>query len=345
MTSLALSRRQLLTAGLAAPFVLRSSVALSAPETLKFALAAPFDGSNAAFFLAEKQGWYKEAGLSCQFDASGGSGAAASQVGSGVYDLGVADINVMAEFNAKNPGADVRNVYMLYYRSPLSVGSLKKSGIQSPADLNGRTIGAAAPDGAYRLFPAFAQAAGVDAARLKWNMVGLQLREAVLARGDVEAILGFDSTMFFGLKKAGIPADDVRFIYYADVGLDLYGNGILVGKKLRTEKPDVVKRFVAVTARAWQAAIADPGAAIAALKEHAPLIDAALEEEKLRWLIKNQLMTAESRQDGLGSVRPERLAATMATVAKTLGFPVTPTPQDVFDAAFLPAMNLRMLPA
>ncbi len=32
-------------------------------------------------------------------------------------------------------------------------------------------------------------------------------------------------------------------------------------------------------------------------------------------------MTAESRQDGLGGVRQERLAATMATVAKSSDFP------------------------
>ena len=130
MTSFTLSRRTLLKTGLKAGFaatiVLRSGMALSAPDQLKFALAAPFDGSNAAFFLADQQGWYKDAGLSCQFDASGGSGAATSQVGSGVYDLGVADINVMAEFNAKNPGVDIRNIYMLYYRSPLSVGTLTK---------------------------------------------------------------------------------------------------------------------------------------------------------------------------------------------------------------------------
>ena len=108
-------------------------------------------------------------------------------------------------------------------------------------------------------------------------MVGLQLREAVLARGDVDAILGFDSTMFFGLQKAGIGPDDIRFLYYSDAGLDLYGNGIMVSQKLRTENPDAVKRFVAVTARAWQAAIADPDAAVAALQKQSPLINAPLE--------------------------------------------------------------------
>ena len=137
-------------------------------------------------------------------------------------------------------------------------------------------------------------------------MVGLQLREALLSRGDVDAILGFDSTMQFGLQKAGIKADDIRFLYYSDAGLDLYGNAILVSQKMRTENPDAVRRFVAVTARAWQAAIADPDAATAALVKQAPLVNAKLEGDKLLWLIKHQLVTPESRRrrPGRGARRP-----------------------------------------
>lgn len=345
MPSSSLTRRSLLRASLAAPFILRSTLGNAAPIALKFSLAAPFDGSNAAFFLGESQGWYRDAGLTCQFDAAGGSGEAVSRVGSGVYDLGVADINVMAEFNAKNPASAIRNIFMLYYRSPLSVGTLAKSGIVKPADLAGRKVGAAATDGAFRLFPAYAKAADANAAAIKWEMVGLQLREAVLARGDVEAILGFDSTMYFGLRKAGIKPDEIRFLYYSDAGLDLYGNGIIVSEKLRTENPEAVKRFVAVTARAWQAAIADPKAAIAALQKQVPLINAELEEEKLRWLISHQLVTAESKADGLGGVRMARLQAAIAAVAATYGLGTAPKPEDVFDAAFLPPPALRNLPA
>ena len=176
-------------------------------------------------------------------------------------------------------------------------------------------------------------------------MVGLQLREAVLSRGDVDAILGFDSTMDFGLQKTGIKPDDIRFLYYADAGLDLYSNGIMVSQKLRTENPDAVKRFVAATARGWQAAIMDPEAAIAALKAHSPLINPALELEKLHWLVKNQLTTAESKADGLGGIRPERMAKALDTIAATYGLPVTLKPEDVFDPSFLPSADLRRLPA
>jgi NitT/TauT family transport system substrate-binding protein len=345
MSSLSLTRRSAIAGLAAAPFLLRASAGRAETTNVKFSLAAPFDGSNAAFFLADSQGWYAEAGLSCQFDASGGSGEAVSRVGSGVYDLGVGDINVMAEFNAKNPGSAIRDVYMLYKRSPLCVGTLVKSGITKPSELAGKKIGAAANDGAYRLFSAYAKKVGLDPSAISWDMVGLQLREAVLSNGDVDAILGFDSTMFFGLRKAGIKPEDIRFLYYSDAGMDLYGNGIMASKKLRAENPDAVKRFVAVTARAWQAAIADPSAAIAALQKHSPLINPALELDKLRWLIKNQLVTEESKADGLGGVQPERLAKALETITTTYNLPIALKVDDVFDSSFLPSADLRKVPA
>ena len=165
------TRRVVLQGALAAPFVLKALPSLAATTSVKFSLAAPFDGSTAAYFLAQQNGWYEEAGLDCQFDAGGGSGEAVSRVGSGVYQAGIGDINSMAEFNAKNPDAGVRCVYMVYFNSPLSVCTLAGSGIEKPSDLNGKTIGAAAPDGAYRLFDVYSKLAGIDPGTITWNMV------------------------------------------------------------------------------------------------------------------------------------------------------------------------------
>ncbi|MEJ2625761.1 MAG: ABC transporter substrate-binding protein [Pseudolabrys sp.] len=343
MTIFSMTRRSFVSTALAAPFVLRSGLSRAATP-IKFSLAAPFDGSNAAFFLAQKNGWYKDAGLECEFDAGGGSGEAVARVGSGVYDAGIADINSMAEFNARNPGAAIRCVYMVYFRSPLCVGTLSKSRITTPADLAGKTIGAAAPDGAYRLFSTYAKAAKIDPASVKWDMVGLQLREAVLARGDADAILGFDSTMYFGLMKAGIHPKDIKFLYYADVGLDLYGNGFILSKKFRTRTPEAAKALVEVSARGWQAAAKDPKAAVAALKAHSPLINADLEEQKLLWLIKNQMTTAESRANGLGAINEARLSSGMKAIAAGFGLPSVPKPADVFDPSFLPSAKIRKMP-
>jgi NitT/TauT family transport system substrate-binding protein len=339
-----LDRRTLLlatAASLAAPALHAQPALLD----IKMTLAAPFDGSNAAFFLAEERGWYREAGLRPQFDGSGGSGEAVTRVGSGAYDFGVGDINVLMEFNARNPAAAARCVYMLYYRSPLSAAVFTRSGITQPAQLAGRRIGAALTDGAYRLFPAYAAQTGIDPASIRWQFGDLRLREAMLLRGDADAILGFDSTIYFGLVRAGARPADIRFLYFADAGLPIYGNGLLASRRMLEGSPDVVRRFTAASARGWQAAIADPAAAIAALRRREALTDVPLETEKLRWLIANQLVTDESRADGLGGVRAERFGSSVTTVAQAFGLPAAPRPEEVFDASFLPSAEIRRVPS
>src|ERR1700679_212950 len=59
-----------------------------AEDQVKVSLNAPFDGSNAAFFLAEERGYYAAEGIKPTFDPSGGSGEAVTRIGSGTYDFG-----------------------------------------------------------------------------------------------------------------------------------------------------------------------------------------------------------------------------------------------------------------
>jgi len=335
------SRRLLL--GAAAACLIAAAAPANAEEAVKVSLNAPFDGSNAAFFLAEERGYYAAEGIKPSFDPSGGSGEAVTRIGSGTYDFGFGDVNVLLDFNAKNPANAGRAVYMLYYRSPLSIGSFAKAGITKPGDLVGRKLGGALGDGAYKLFPAYASVTGIKADSIHWSYGDLRLRETMLLKGDVDGILGFDSTMYFNLVRQGIKPDDIKFLYYSDAGMDIYGNAILASKKILTEHPDIVKGFIKATAKGWQDAVKDPKAALAALKKRSSLVDEALETEKLQWLIKNQITTPESTADGVGGVRAERFGKSVATVATAFGLPNV-TPGDLFDAAYLPDATIRKLP-
>ena len=314
-----------------------------AQTAVKVSLNAPLDGSNAAFFLAQEKGYFATENVSVTMDPSGGSGEAVTRIGTGAYDFGFADINVLLDFNVKNPGNAGKAVYMLYYRSPLSVASLAKVGINKPADLAGRKMGGSLSDGAYKLFPAYANLTGLKSDAVKWEYGDLRLREAMLLKGDVDAILGFDSTMYFGLTRQGIKPADIKFMYYSDAGMDLYGNAIVASKKILAN-PAVVKGFVNAVAKGWRDALANPQAAITALKKHSPLVDEALELEKLRWLIKNQIVTAESRADGLGGVRKDRIEKSVVVLTKAFQLPSTPSPADIITDAFLPAADIRKLP-
>lgn len=341
----ALSRQTLAALGIAAATLGSWCMAgaAQAQTAVKVSLNAPLDGSNAAFFLAQEKGYFAAEGISVTMDPSGGSGEAVTRIGTGAYDFGFADVNVLLDFNVKNPGSAGKAVYMLYYRSPLSVASLAKAGINKPADLAGRKMGGALSDGAYKLFPAYASLTGLKSDAVKWEYGDLRLREAMLLKGDVDAILGFDSTMYFGLTKQGIKPADIKFMYYSDAGMDLYGNAIVASKKV-LGNPAVVKGFVAAVAKGWRDALANPQSAITALKKQSPLVDEALELEKLRWLIKNQIVTAESRADGLGGVRKDRIEKSVVVLSKAFQLPGTPTAADIITDAFLPAADVRKVP-
>ena len=311
---------------------------------VKVSLNGPFDGSNAAFFLAQEKGYFAAEGIAVNMDPSGGSGEVATRIGGGAYDFGFGDVNVLLEFNAKNPSSAGKAVYMVYYRSPLAIASFARAGISKPADLAGKKVGGSLGDGAYKLFPVYAGLTGLKPGSVKWEYGDLRLREAMLLKGDVEAILGFDSTMYFSLTRQGIKPADIKFLYYADAGMDLYGNGIIASKKMLESKPVLVKGFVAAAAKGWRDAVADPAAAIAALKKQAPLADEKLELAKLQWLIKNQITTPESTADGIGSVRVARLEKSVAVLSRAFDLPGKPTSADVFTNAYLPPLASRKLP-
>jgi NitT/TauT family transport system substrate-binding protein len=128
-------------------------------------------------------------------DAGNGSGAPVHRVASGTYDMGFADLAALMEFHANNPDAPNKPVavMMVYNNTPAAVMALKKSGIKTPADLNGKKLGAPVFDAGRRGFPIFQKANGIGA--VTWTSMDPPLRETMLARGDVDAITGFTFTV------------------------------------------------------------------------------------------------------------------------------------------------------
>jgi len=314
-----------------------------AQTPVKFSLNFKPDGSNAAWFLAQERGYFRQAGLDVTIDASNGTGDVISRLGSNTYNFGFADIGALMEFAARNPQQAPVAVMVIYANSPLSVASLKRSGVSKPGDLEGKRVGGPMSDGAYRMLPAFAQRTGLDLTKLKMENIDIRLRETLLVRGDVDAIVGFDSSMWFNLKTMGIKQEDVVFMRYTDVGLDLYGNALMVSRRTLESNPEAVRAFVRATALGWRDAVADPAAAIEALAKRDPLINKAIETEKLQWLLANQIRSPLTTASGIGSVDPARLDKQLATVRTVFSLPPVAA-SAIYDPRFLPPATDRRLP-
>jgi NitT/TauT family transport system substrate-binding protein len=333
-------RRTLLLAGAAALSAPRLARAQDA--RIRFVLNFAYDGSTAPFIYAESRGYFREAGIEVQIDSSAGSGDAITRVASGAYQMGIGDMATLVEFTARHGESAPKAVFVVLNRSPSAVISMKAAGIQRPLDLHGKSVGGGAADAPSRLFPAFMQINGVDPARVTRRQVTPQLRDTMLLTRQVDAVTGFDSTVWFNLKGRGTRFEDVNIMYYVDHGLDAYANAILVSPAMLRDQPEVVRRFVRAAARGWREAIADPRAAVQTLARIAPLADLALETERLEWVGQNQVLSADTRVRGIGDATPERLAATIRTVATGFGLERTPSVEEVYDGRFIPPQAERM---
>jgi NitT/TauT family transport system substrate-binding protein len=328
----------LLAAALLAPALAR------AQEPVRMILNWRLEGPNAPFFLAEDRGFFREEGLSVRLDPGEGSSAPIGRIAAGTYDAGFGDLNTMIEFTARQPERRVVAAMVLYTRPPMAVVSLARANITRPQDLLGRRVGAPQNDTGFRLFPAFATLTGIDPARVNFQAVAPTLRETLLVRGDVEAVTGFDSTVWFALKGLGVRREDVRFMYYGDHGVDVLSNSILVSTEMAERRPQVVAALTRAIARGWIEAIRGPRAAVAHITRREPLISGELEVERLQWVIDNQIATPEARAHGIGHVDSARLERAIGIVAQGFGLPRVPAAAEILADRFLPAAHLRRIP-
>ena len=229
---------------------------------------------------------------------------------------------------------------MAYDFAPFGVYALKKSGIKVPKDLEGKKLGAPVFDASFRLFPAFAKKNGIT----KWEHVNLtpQLREQSLVQGSVDFISGHYFSSMLDLKARGVKFDDIVAMRYVDYGLDVYGNGIVVSQEIaKNEK--AVKGFVAATIKGWRDVIKDNKLGVASAKKRDPLIDDALELERLQLSLQTNILTPYVKANGMGDVEPDRFARSVKLVADAFGLPQAPAPDKVFTDKYLPPKADRMV--
>ena len=332
------------TLALAAVLTMGAAQAQSTP--IKFQLDWRFEGPAALFLTPLAKGYFKDEKLDVTVDAGNGSGGAVTRVASGTYDMGFADLASLMEFHANNPDAPNKPVAVMvvYNNTPASVMSLKKTGIKTPADLNGKKLGAPGFDAGRRAFPIFSKANNVSS--VQWISMDPPLRETMLARGDVDAITGFTFTSLLNLEARGVKAEDVAILPYADFGVKLYGNVVIVSPKLIKENPAAIKSFLKAFAKGAKDVMANPAAAINDVKARDGILNVPLEIRRLQLAIDTVINSPDARAEGFGQLKGPRLALMASQVSDAFGTKTRVNPDAVWNGSFLPtAAELNVLPA
>lgn len=315
------------------------------PVPLQFTLDRPIDAVAAPFVTAQAGGLFSAEGLSVTISAAASSQEAIARVASGASELALVDINALIRHRDKEkPDAPhAKAVFVLFNQAGYSIIARKSRGIQTMADLAGKSLGVVEGDPAAKLWPAVAKLNGIKLATIKQSVISAAVREPMLSAGQVDAVTGSSFLSALNIRDRGVPADDVVLLRFADYGSEAYGYAIVVNPAFAAAKPEAVKGFVRATIGGLQLTIKEPGRAIEQVVSRMDGGSRDLETERLRTILRDNILTAEVRRNGLGGIDPARFDKSIEQIAVDFKFHKRPTAADIFDGSFLPPLNGRLI--
>lgn len=331
----------LLCAGLFGAVVLWSGVPAAAQTAIKFSLGDPIEASSAIFLLPQDKGYFRNEGLDVTFEEGTSPSDPLGRVASGADQMGFADINALIRYRDQNPTAPVKAVFMVYNKPPFAVVGRKSRGVVEPKDLEGKKLGAPASSLTAVEWPVFAKVAGIDAAKVSLENIGVPVRAPMLAAGQLDAVLGYSFRVYIDIKDRGVAVDDVVLLPMANYGLKLYGSAIVVNSKFAATEPESVNAFLRAFQRGLREAIRNPSAAVDSVLKRVDGARKDIELERLRMVLHDNILTPEVRANGFGNIDPARFDAAVEQLALVTKFKTKPKLEDVFDARFLPAAPER----
>lgn len=269
------------------------------------------EGEHALFYVALDHGYYAEQGLDVTIQPGTGSGDTLSRVGAGTADIGYADAGTILV--ARSGGAPLKMIGMVYQNTPATVWTRADTGIKTPKDLEGRTIGAPPGDAQRLMFPAFAQATGIDASKVTWVNISPAAKIQTLAAGRVDATVHFIDQKALYMDALG--ADNTIYMHWSDYGLNMYGMAIFVTEEMAKANPDVLRRFMAATLKGWEWTIRNPDEAVKIVEKYVPAANPTL----LRAMLAEEIPLMDSpyvREVGLGYMNDEDMQRTIDLVTE-----------------------------
>ena len=329
------SRREtlgLLAAGAAAvPGLAGLAKAQAALRPMRLRLDFLATTPHVYFFAAREKGFFAEEGLNIEILEGNTSAQSIQQVANKGDDFGVAGFDALV--HSTQEGLPATMIMCNFRNTPNVVLSLESSGISSPADLEGKTIGVRAGSGPTTMFPALMAKAGVNAEKVSQLNLDFSAFIPSLLAKRISGFVGFAPTQYPVLVN--LAKEPVKVLYYTESGLVALSMGIVTHPDTIRDKPDQVRGFVRAAQRGMKWSRENPADAEKMLVELFPRKIKA-EEARLALSLLPKFEKSSRTQDApLGFIHETDATDTIQILQTYAGLKVRREPSSYYTNTFI----------
>ncbi|WP_286166899.1 ABC transporter substrate-binding protein [Arthrobacter sp. AQ5-05] len=286
---------------------------------------------HAPFFSAAKQGFFKDEGIDLEILPGSGSNNTVVAVNTGKIDFGWADFGVTVLNQGK--GAEVKQINLVQAKDAYATVALADSGIKTWDDLKGKTVATEGAGAMTSMWPLALEKLGFAESDIEVVHAAGEAKIPGLLAGQWDANLALfvsDGPVLVGLDKEPV------ILKWADLGFELYGNGIIASDKMIAKDPELVKKFNRAMSKGFMWACQNQDQAAADIMEEVN----GLKESAVKNALDGQcslLWNDESEKAGFGTMSDAGVKNAIDTAATYLGLENADalSPQDVYTNEFI----------
>jgi NitT/TauT family transport system substrate-binding protein/putative hydroxymethylpyrimidine transport system substrate-binding protein len=238
------------------------------------------NAAHSGIYAAQKQGFYRDAGVDLTIREPGESTDAPKLLEAGRADFAILDIHDLGI--AREQGLDLVGLMPIVQRPLASVIARGDGPVRRPRDLDGNTAGVTGLPSDEAVVDSEVSADGGNPADVHRVTIGFNAVSS-LAAGKVDAATGFWNAEGVELRRRGVP---IRIFKVNEYGAPPYPELILTTSRKTIESdPDLVNSVVDATRRGYAFAVRNPEKALDDLVDSADGLNRADQAAQMRVLL------------------------------------------------------------
>ncbi|MFI5492595.1 ABC transporter substrate-binding protein [Actinoplanes sp. NPDC051859] len=292
-------------------------------------------GRDSYAYVAKEKGYFKAAGFDVDIKPGNGSGENVKAIVGGQAQFTPIDLTggLLAAGGASGAPkiSGFTAVAAIQQRTMAAIMSLEGYGINSPKDLEGKTLADTPGSVVRNLFPTYAKLANVDATKVTFVNGTAQTLFGTLAQHKADGIGQF---VVGKPTIEGIAKKTAVLLPYSDYLQDLYGNVLITSSQYAKDNPEKVKKFTEALLKGLQDSITNPGEAGTILKKY--VATAVPESAAAELTLMGPFVRSEAAGVPVGALDSQRVARSIAILQGSGQIPAGLTPEQVITFDLVP---------